>query len=149
MHNNKAQYWAFSFWYVVHLCSTSVVHIHEYTKQKPHLESESFTLYIKDNIFARSSILKWKWVFDIYQFQFDFLKHKKANFPTYFLAKSLQKHGFSPIMTNNPNAPGLTTSGGFIEVNNCQLWGSTAHKVAESTFVPLPPSLLNWSTVQW
>ena len=30
------------------------------------------------------------------------LKHKKANFLTQFLAKSLQKHGFSSIMTKQP-----------------------------------------------
>ena len=52
---------------------------------------------------------------------------------------------FHQLWPNNPNAPGPTTSGGFIEVNNCLIWCSTAHKVAGSTLVP--PSLLNWSTV--
>ena len=57
---------------------------------------------------------------------------------------------FHQLWPNNPNAPGPTTSGlnsgGFIEVNNCLIWCSTAYKVAGCTFVP---PLLNWSTVQW
>ena len=53
-----------------------------------------------------------------------------------------QKGKFSNLVF----APGPTTSGGFIEVNNCLIWCSIAHKVAGSTFVL--PSLQNWSTVQ-
>ena len=45
---------------------------------------------------------------------------------------------FYQLWPNNPNAPSSTTSGGFIEVSNCLIWCSTAHKVAGSTFAPPP-----------
>ena len=40
---------------------------------------------------------------------------------------------FHQLWPNNPITPGSTTSGGFIEVNNCLIWCSTARKVAGST----------------
>ena len=53
---------------------------------------------------------------------------------------------FHQLWPNTQKALGPTTSGGFIEVNNCLIWCSTAHKPFGSTFVP--PSLVNWSVVQ-
>ena len=52
---------------------------------------------------------------------------------------------FHQLWPNTQKALGPTTSGGFIEVNNCLIWCSTAHKPFGSTFVP--PSLVNWSVV--
>ena len=54
---------------------------------------------------------------------------------------------FHQLWPNTQKALGPTTSGGFIEVNNCLIWCSTAHKPFGSTFVP--PSLVNWRAVQW
>ena len=43
---------------------------------------------------------------------------------------------FHQLWPNTQKALGPTTSGGFIEVNNCLIWCSTAHKPFGSTFVP-------------
>ena len=52
---------------------------------------------------------------------------------------------FHQLWPNIQKTLGPTTSGGFIDVNNCLIWCSTAHKSYKSTFVP--HSLLNWRTV--
>ena len=43
---------------------------------------------------------------------------------------------FHQLWPNNQKALGPTTSGVFIEVNNCLIWCSRAHKPFGSTFVP-------------
>ena len=43
---------------------------------------------------------------------------------------------FHQLWPNTQKALGPTTSGGFIEVNNCLIWCSTPHKPFGSTFVP-------------
>ena len=64
------------------------------------------------------------------------LKHKKANYLTKILAKSLQKHGFSPIMTKYQKALGPTTfKGSFMAVNNCLINSSQTFR---NYFCPLP-----------
>ena len=60
---------------------------------------------------------------------------------------------FHQFWPNNRNAPGSTTSGGFMEVNDYLIWCSTAHKVAgfstifteleDCTMVLFEPKLLN------
>ena len=58
----------------------------------------------------------------------------------------MSKSGKYPKGPRSPRL-GATTSGYFVEVNNCLIWCSTAYKPFGSTFVL--PSLVNWRAVQW
>ena len=54
---------------------------------------------------------------------------------------------FHQLWPNTQKALGPITSGGFIEVNNCPIWCSTAHKLFRSTFVLLFIELKNCAVV--
>ena len=110
-------------------------------------------------VMSRADLCKYPKYWITIHFEADILvAHKKAYFLIYIVfyenhCKNMVLHCLSlpyssPIMTKYSKGSGshnICTSEGFIEVNNCLVWCSIAHKPFGSTFVPTP-SLLKWRT---
>ena len=67
---------------------------------------------------------------------------------SYLIFSKITAKTFHQLWPNTQKALGPTTSRGFIEVNNCLIWCSTAHKPFRR-LLSITPSLLNWRTLQW